>query len=1384
MITTRLDRLRRWRRRAAASVVVVALSTTLAVPADAAAAEVTGTALPKIVKTTSDAGFVHPGVGLTAGNLENMRTQVLAGTQPWAGYYDAMIQTGFASRTFKAQNAGTSDEQPLSDAYNAVSMRSRALNDGVGALTQALRYVVTGEEVYRANALHVIRTWSSLDPAKYRYFADAHIHTGEPLYKMLVAAEIIRSTTPVNDTLDGYDLRWTDRDQQRIKDNLIRPVLNTFLYSQNRLWNQHLYGVVGMIAAAIFLDDADLYAKRVEWYTVNSTYTSEHTINGGDVNGSLAALFRVISAEDKINPYGRDFIQHMEMGRDQAHAQGDVDILTTLARIVNNQGTRLDPVAGTVSTAGNAVSPYEFLGNRTLAGGDVFYAFMLGEDVPYVDTSGGSGKLSQAYRGRLIDSVSELYYQYTYVAGVDVKAKAPHVAEVFAHRDGPLYYNGTGVANFWNLRGSDFNAAEYWVAFPPELAGSNGSVPPVQDGPELDVAQFGHAVGDGAQPGADEDGTRYVRLDAAADQGRLAVRRAVWPGRAGTALIGFKVRTDAVATLEVRPTPGAQTHATVQLPDTGGKWRYVTLDIDQARHPISPVGDNIVFLRATGGNGHVDVAGVLAQANGTLTPAVFAAGDSLAAVAVVGEPLTRMLSATGGSPITFRMQGSPSSATLSSDGKLTWTPSAGDTGNHKFLVVASVGETDTALPITVTVAKDRAAAVEASLDGLKAPETYTTATWTDVAAARDAALAAVADAGSAEFATLLENLRVAVDGLALLNPRLEDRTLDFSRIVTSPLSTPTLVALTDGDNQTTWGDQRVQSIVLDFGVGYRLRADGFGFLARDTFPNRAEGTNVYGSVDGQTWTLLTERPNAGNDVGIEQVPVRADLRDTAYRYLKLQVDKPGVPSDPAYPGIWTLADFRIDGERSEVGLDTVLDLADAVDLTPYSRASAILFTREAAAVRALALEQGADTRALAVRLLDAWELLEPAPVGAAEVQQPWVTASSPSWDGRKDAAANGWSMFDGDAKTFTDTTQSSGWVSVVPDDGATFTVKTVRFLPRDGFASRASGVQFQGSGDGGQTWQTFATAGTVTSASWNEITLDQPVTYGAVRVLAPSGNTNLAEVQLVRTIVDTTAVRLYLAETDGLAEDDWTPESWATLTDARTSASALVADGAEPTQQAVDAAAGGLANAVAALEPAVPAGSTTEPPGQGVLSSDSGWADGLADGNHTVTMSLWWGPNATRVKLYENGELIATRDLTDDTPNAQHVSVPVTARPNGDYEYVAVLINRNGQSTTKPLTVRVTDAEPGVGVLSHDNWDKNGSYTVSFDLWWGTNGTAYRLYEDGVLIDTRTLTAATPAAQHVATALTGRAAGEHTYRAELENAAGVTRTREIVVKIR
>jgi CBS domain-containing protein len=101
---------------------------------------------PEIVETVSDAGFAHPGIGFTADNLANMRTQVRAGVDPWASYYDAMVETRYGARDFRAENARPGTDAAKNDAYASAGMRSSALRDSIGAMTQALEYTVTGDE--------------------------------------------------------------------------------------------------------------------------------------------------------------------------------------------------------------------------------------------------------------------------------------------------------------------------------------------------------------------------------------------------------------------------------------------------------------------------------------------------------------------------------------------------------------------------------------------------------------------------------------------------------------------------------------------------------------------------------------------------------------------------------------------------------------------------------------------------------------------------------------------------------------------------------------------------------------------------------------------------------------------------------------------------------------------------------------------------------------------------------------------------------------------------------------------------------------------------------------------------------------------------------------
>lgn len=188
------------------------------------------------------------------------------------------------------------------------------------------------------------------------------------------------------------------------------------------------------------------------------------------------------------------------------------------------------------------------------------------------------------------------------------------------------------------------------------------------------------------------------------------------------------------------------------------------------------------------------------------------------------------------------------------------------------------------------------------------------------------------------------------------------------------------------------------------------------------------------------------------------------------------------------------------------------------------------------------------------------------------------------------------------------------------------------------------------------------------------------------------------------------------------------------------------------------------------------------PPARGTLSTTSGWS-GLADGNFDVNLDLWWGQNARELRLLQDGVLIASVPLTYGGLGAQHATVPVHGLLDGSYVFTGELVNNVGSTATTSVTVRVTQAAPGKPAPRADGWT-GATRTLVTDLWWGTNATEYELWQDGALVDSRELVAATPSAQHVETTVTGLAAGRHEFVSVLRNGAGQTRSDVVVVTIR
>jgi len=227
-------------------------------------------------------------------------------------------------------------------------------------------------------------------------------------------------------------------------------------------------------------------------------------------------------------------------------------------------------------------------------------------------------------------------------------------------------------------------------------------------------------------------------------------------------------------------------------------------------------------------------------------------------------------------------------------------------------------------------------------------------------------------------------------------------------------------------------------------------------------------------------------------------------------------------------------------------------------------------------------------------------------------------------------------------------------------------------------------------------------------------------------------------------------------------------------------AAAVVLDASAPSAALLAEVRALLAAAVAGL---LPDDASTAAPARAQLSHDNGWDTGIADGSYTVKMNLWWGQNGSIVRVYENGSLIATKKLTYNGTAAQSASVAVTGKRNGTYIYTGELVNGKGATALAPVTVVVTQASPATPVLSHNNWDRNGDFTLTANLWWGTNATSYKFYEGSAVVGSGDLVAKSPSAQVAKLAIEGASKGEHVYRVEFRNAAGATSSAPLTVVV-
>lgn len=828
------------------------------------------------INETITNGFRHPGIGLTKEMLDTARELVIAKREPWYTGFNRLAADSHAAKEISCRNQSKeAPSKPDDDAFNSRSTLRRLQGDCDKAYKQALMYYLTGDLVYRANAMNIIRVWSQMDPNKYDSFDASHIHAPYAVKELVMAAELMRYTECSDRTL-----AWTDQDTANLKKNIIDPSVETFMYSNGWFMNQSGFPCAGAMACFIFLDDREGYNKRVEWFTINKTAPNKGWAY------SIQDIFRKVEVNAQTGErVAEPVIQLMEMGRDHAHSAGDLEIAKRMVRLMHAQATKVDPVQGTASTSRNAVGPYEFLDNRILKAADHQCRFMLGYDTPWIPSPSDidpNGKINQIYyrisdnyRGRIRDlSFWDLYYYYTYEKGIEVAEVAPYYYEAFKKRV--------------------VTSTTEWLFIPSQTSGEGARLPQTEQEPEVvEIVERSTVFGNASI--LEEEGNSFLRVNPSPAGKRIALLSIKTPSKT----IGLRIRTTGIAALKIQGLKNPWL-----LPNTQGEWRHVTHTIKDTEFVEDIIFVDVIAYSET----TVDLDHFLRMPEKQLNLIAFHGGNKPRRIhTYVGAPLSLDYLAGGSESITYSSLDKPEGSVLDvKTGAFRWTPRS--VGKHLFVVEAFDGKTIAPIWCWITVAKDRVAAMEAIKSDYDPNITYVKQTLDNSIELYAKVGRTVTSASDSVFVQSLIQLQQAFDDLEVLTPLLPDGSVDFPKIVQTSDIDDSIGLLTDSNDDTfpQYYLAKDMDYIFDFGSDFQLSFTRFEIEGRMNFDDRTEGTVFYGSNDQQDWTELTKSTERSTE--LVEVNVSKSKQEKRFRYLRIK--KHG-------RGLFEPSEMRIYGTRYE-----------------------------------------------------------------------------------------------------------------------------------------------------------------------------------------------------------------------------------------------------------------------------------------------------------------------------------------------------------------------------------------------------------------------------------------------------------------------------------
>ncbi|MFD0587192.1 S8 family serine peptidase [Paenibacillus sp. GCM10027627] len=194
-----------------------------------------------------------------------------------------------------------------------------------------------------------------------------------------------------------------------------------------------------------------------------------------------------------------------------------------------------------------------------------------------------------------------------------------------------------------------------------------------------------------------------------------------------------------------------------------------------------------------------------------------------------------------------------------------------------------------------------------------------------------------------------------------------------------------------------------------------------------------------------------------------------------------------------------------------------------------------------------------------------------------------------------------------------------------------------------------------------------------------------------------------------------------------------------------------------------------VALATPASPTAAPTGVTASPGDTSVFVS---WTASAGATSYTVKRGTASGGPFTTVASQVTGTSFLNTGLTNGTT----------------YYYVVTASGVTGESgpsavvQAKPVVSPATGA-PAAPALSHTNQNQSKNYSVKWTIWWGNNGSSWKLIENNVVIHHAALTDNSPQSQTASYAFTNKAAGTYVYKVEVTNKYGTTSSSTVTVVV-